>query len=56
MRELNTKQVCVLAFIVSDKVYIITIITSDISGIIIVININLFDTMNIPLTCTQDYG
>ena len=32
MRELNTKQACMLAFIVSDKVCIVTIITSDVSA------------------------
>ena len=40
-RELNAKQVCTLAFIASDKVHIVTIITSDISGDIILIDINL---------------
>ena len=41
MRELNGKQACKLAFIVSNKVHIVTIITSDISDVIILININV---------------
>ena len=40
-RELNAKQACVHAFIVSDKVCIVKIVTSDLSDVIILININL---------------
>ena len=40
MRKLNAKQGCVLAFIVYDKVCIVTIIASDVSGVTIIININ----------------
>ena len=35
-RELNVKQVCMLAFIVSDKVHIVKIIASDISSVILI--------------------
>ena len=38
--ELNAKQACTLVFIVFDKVCIVTIIASDISSVIILININ----------------
>ena len=40
-QELNEKQVYMLVFIVSYKVCIVTIITSDLSGVFILININL---------------
>ena len=40
-RELNAKQVCALAFIVSNKVCIATITTYDLSGVIILTDINL---------------
>ena len=42
MRELNAKQVCTLAFIVYNKVGIVTIIASYVSGVTILININLW--------------
>ena len=38
---MNTKQACMLAFIVYDKVHNVTIITSDVSGVTILINISL---------------
>ena len=38
-QELNVKQVCAFAFIVSNKVQIVTIIASDLSGVIILIDI-----------------
>ena len=38
---MNAMQVCMLAFIVFDKTHIATIIASDISGVIILIVINL---------------
>ena len=41
MRELNAKQAYVLTFIVYYKVCIGTIIISDVSGVSIVIDINL---------------
>ena len=41
MREFNAKQVCAHAFIVFDKACIAKIITSDISGVIVLIDINL---------------
>ena len=40
-RELNAKQACMLAFMTFDKVSLVTIITSDISSVIILIDINL---------------
>ena len=40
-QESNVKQACVLAFIVSDNVCIVTVITSDLSAVIILIDINL---------------
>ena len=40
-QELNAKQACALACIVSDKVHIATIIASDLSSIIILIDIYL---------------
>ena len=40
-RELNTKYVCSLAFIVCYKVCIVTIIASEISSVFIIIDINL---------------
>ena len=46
-QELNAKQACPLAFIVSNKVHIVTMIASDLNCVIILININL-DTMIIP--------
>ena len=36
VRELNAQQVCMLAFIVSNKVCIVTIIASDISSVILI--------------------
>ena len=54
VRELNTKQTCVLAFIVYDKVHIVTIITSDVSDLTIRIDINLFIQQAFPI-CIQDY-
>ena len=39
--ELNAKQTCGLVFIVSDKVYFVAIIASNLSGVIILIGINL---------------
>ena len=41
VRELNAKQACTLTFTVHDKLCIVTIITSDVSGVTILININL---------------
>ena len=41
VREVNTKQACALAFTVSNSVCIVTIIASDISSVIILINVNL---------------
>ena len=41
-RELNAKQACMPAFIVSNKACIVTIIASDINGVIILIDISLF--------------
>ena len=41
MGELNVMQVCVVTFIVYGKVSIVTIITSDVSDVTILININL---------------
>ena len=40
-RELNAKEVCMLPFIVSNKVHIVTINASDISSVVIFIDINL---------------
>ena len=40
MTEWNTKQVVALAFIVYDKVCIVTIIACDVSGVTILIDIN----------------
>ena len=40
-QELNAKQACILAFVVSDKVCIVTIIAFDLSDVIILVNINL---------------
>ena len=40
VRELNAKQASMLAFIVYDKVCIVTRIASDVSGVTILININ----------------
>ena len=42
VRELNAKQACMLAFIVSDKVQIVTINVSDVSSVTILMDINLF--------------
>ena len=39
--ELNAKQACMFAFVVSNKVHIVTIITSDVSSVIILIDISL---------------
>ena len=39
--KLNAQQACTLAVIVSDKVCIVTIIASDLSGVIILIDIIL---------------
>ena len=44
---MNAKQVCTLGFILFDNICIVTIIASDVSGFIILININFFDTMSI---------
>ena len=41
MRELNAKQGYMIAYTVSDKVHIVTITASDISSVIILIDINL---------------
>ena len=40
-QELKAKLACVLAFIVSNKVCIVTIIAPDLSSVIILIDINL---------------
>ena len=42
MREVHTKQACMPAFIILNKVHIVTIISSDISSVTIHINIDLF--------------
>ena len=55
MRELNGKQVCTLTFIVYYKVFIVTIITPDVSSGTILININLLIQLAFPI-CVQDYG
>ena len=39
-QELNANQACALAFVVSDKVHVVTIIPSDLSSVIL-IDINL---------------
>ena len=39
MRKLNTKKACVLVFMVYDKVHIVTVIASDVSGVTILIDI-----------------
>ena len=67
--ESNVKQVCTHAFIVSDKVHIVTIITSHLSGVNILIGIDLWfmsipesvhkiiiDTYRITQDYTQDYN
>ena len=41
VRELNTKQASMLAFIVYNKVCIVTIMASNVSGVTIVIDIDL---------------
>ena len=40
-QELNAKQACTFAFIVSDKVHFVTMTASDLSGVIILIDVNL---------------
>ena len=40
-QESNAKQMCMFAFIVSDKVHIVIIIASDVSSVIILIDINI---------------
>ena len=42
MTEFNTKQTCTLSFVVYNKVCIVTVINSDVSGVIIPIDINLW--------------
>ena len=44
-----------LAFIVCDKICIVTTIISDVSGVTILININLLIKSEFTI-CTQDYG
>ena len=46
--ELNVKQACMAAFVVFDKVHIVTIITSDISGVIILMDITLLIQQAFP--------
>ena len=46
MRELNAKQTCMFPFIVFDNVHIVTVITCDISCVILLYH--SFDTMSIP--------
>ena len=53
--ELNTKQACMHAFIVYNKIYIIIIITFDVSGVTILINIDLL-IQQAFMICIQDYG
>ena len=53
-RKLNGKQVCAHAFIAYNKICIVTIMTFDVSGVTILINIDLLiQVFNI---CIQDYG
>ena len=42
VREINAKQACTLAFTVSDKVHIVIIIATDLSGVAFLIDINLW--------------
>ena len=46
---------CTLAFVVYDKVHIVITITSDASGVTILIDINLLLQLVFPI-CIQDYG
>ena len=55
VRELKTKQVCTLSFIVYNKVHFVTTIASDVSGVTIPININVLIQQAFPI-CKQDYG
>ena len=41
VRELNTKQACILAFIVYYNVHIVIIIATDVSGVTILIDMDL---------------
>ena len=42
VRELSAKWVCILPFITYNKGHIVTMITSNVSGVTILININLY--------------
>ena len=55
MKGLNRKQACMFAFIDYNKVYIVTIIAFDVSGVTILINIDLLIPQS-STTCIQDYG
>ena len=52
-RELSTKQACTLAFIVWDKIYIVTTIVFDLSAITILIHVN--PVMQAFMIYIQDY-
>ena len=47
MRELDTKQVCTFPFIVYNKVCIVTIITSDVSGVTVLQNYDKYVYLNL---------